>query len=77
VNFALTPRSATTGGGVLSILGVALAGLLLLTTPFTGCTEIGVLDDANTGDEFVGIESGTVVDSSDGVKSVSHRWRWC
>ena len=61
------PRAATVGGAVLLFLAVILAGALLLTTPFTGCTEVGVPDDVNTGSEFLGIEDGNFVYSPDGV----------
>jgi len=67
MGFPVMPRSATVWGVVLLVLGVVLAGALLLFTPFTGCTEVGVPDDVNTGYEFVGIENGNIVYSPDGV----------
>jgi hypothetical protein len=51
------------------VLGAALAGGLLLTTPFTGCTDVGVPDDANTGSEFLEIANGNILYSPDGVNT--------
>lgn len=67
VNTALTLRATTIGGGLLLGFGVALASLLILTTPFTGCTEVGVPADVHTGFEFVGVEDSALVYSPDGV----------
>lgn len=64
---SVRPRSATVGGVAFLALSIVLAGALLLTTPFTGCTDVGVPADANTGFEFVGIENGNIVYSPDGA----------
>ncbi len=63
----VTPRAATISGVVLLVFGVLLAGAIVLTTPFTGCTEVGVPDDKTTGFEFVGLEDGNIAYSPDGV----------
>lgn len=55
------------GGILLLLLGGLLALILLLATPFTGCTDVGVPADADTGYEFVGVENGNVVYSPDGA----------
>lgn len=69
MNSLTDPRLATIGGVVLVVLGGVLAGVLLFTTPFTGCTEVGVPDDVDSGYEFVGIENGNIVYSPDGVNT--------
>ena len=60
-------RRARLGGILLLLLAGVLAILLLLATPFTGCTDVGVPADADTGYEFVGVENGNAVYSPDGA----------
>jgi len=60
-------KRARLGGIFLLLLAGVLAFSLLLATPFTGCTDVGVPADADTGYEFVGVENGNVVYSPDGA----------
>lgn len=66
MDFFITPRSATVVGVMFLVLSSVLIGALLLTTPFTGCTEVGAPADVNTGYEFVGFENRNIVYSPDG-----------
>jgi hypothetical protein len=63
----LPGRPATVGGAGLLALGALFAAVLVLTTPFTGCTEVGVPEGADTGFEFRGVQDGSIVYSPDGV----------
>lgn len=63
----ISPRTAKTSGIGIVLLAGLLGVTLILTTPFAGCTDVGVEDSKNTGFEFQGIEEGSIVYSPDGV----------
>lgn len=67
MDFFVKPWSATVGGVAFPVLSVVLAGILMLTTPFTGCTDVGVPNDVNTGFEFIGVENANILYSPDGA----------
>jgi len=64
---SVKPWSATAGGAACLVLSVVFASVLMLTTPFTGCTDVGVPNDVNTGFEFLGVENGNILYSPDGA----------
>jgi hypothetical protein len=64
---SLGPSQATRAGAALLVLGGVLAAGLALTTPFGGCTDVGVPPEADTGFAVRGVDGGDLVYSPDGA----------